>query len=76
MAATSVAAVRPLASLTARLALCSALLALLGGATGRGMPTYGKAYKPHRRHPELFDAAAGWARWCDPQLLAALEDLK
>ena len=35
-----------------------------------------RAYKPLRKHPDLFDATAGWNRWIEPQLLAALEELR
>jgi hypothetical protein len=28
-----------------------------------------RAYKPLRKHPELFDATAGWNRWIEPRLL-------
>ena len=31
------------------------------------------AYKPHRRHPQIFDAADGWRQWLDPPLLEALD---
>ena len=31
------------------------------------------AYKPLRRHPEIFDASAGWRPWIHPPLLEALD---
>ena len=31
------------------------------------------AYKPLRRHPDLFDGQSGWRQWIDPNLLAALD---
>ena len=35
-----------------------------------------RAYRPLRKHPDLFDATAGWSRWIEPQLLDALEELR
>ena len=35
------------------------------------------AYKPRRRHPELFDEAlGGWKRWIDPALLEAVGEYR
>lgn len=30
------------------------------------------AYKPHRKHPELFDGTKGWERWVHKPLLEAI----
>ena len=35
-----------------------------------------RAYKPLRKHSDLFDATAGWNRWIEPQLLDALGELR
>jgi len=54
--------------------LCASLLAL-----GRGDPEVSyaiSAYKPLRRHPELFDSKVGWGEWLDPALKAGLEDYR
>lgn len=52
-------------------------LLLAGVAVARRDPNaVVNAYKPLRRHPELFDSKAGWGRWLDPDLTAALDELK
>jgi len=54
-----------------RLALC---LALVTCASARShVQEVVAAYAPLRKHPALFDAAAGWRQWIDPALLDALD---
>ena len=34
------------------------------------------AYKPQRRHPDLFDSKEGWRRWIHPPLLEAVDEVR
>ena len=61
----------------ALLALATLALQLFNhAAADRGASQIIAAYRPRRKHPELFDAAAGWSRWIDPALLDAMTELK
>ena len=59
-----------------RLRALAAALALALAVPARARSSQNQviaAYRPLRKHPELFDSSAGWRQWIDAALLEAID---